>query len=290
MSGAEPFSFAAGLIADAGLKATALFVVGGVASHVLREGSAAQRHAVWAATFATIPLLVVFAAERGSAVALDAPWLARIWLLGAVLSSLPLVRGLVALTRLRRAARPDPHTRGLFYSDDLPGPLTWGLARPVILLPSAAAGWDPVRLRAALAHERAHVARRDWAVHIGAWAVCVLFWFHPLAWLAHRALAREAEHAADDAALAQGVRPSDYAALLVSLTSQASHRGALGAGSSLVASRVQAVLQSRSRSPRRVWVLTLALALGAGVASTVGAVPTWSHPPTALTCTPEPNP
>lgn len=289
MSGPEPLSAAAGLIADAGLKATALFVLGGGAAFLLRRGSAAQRHAVWAATFATAPLLLVFAAERWPAIALDAPWLAPTWLVGALIASLPLVRAMVELARLRRTARPHPQVTGLFYSDDLPGPVTWGLARPVIVLPSAATGWDPVRLRAALAHERAHVARRDWAVHIGAWAVCIVFWFHPLAWLARRSLAREAEHAADDAALAEGVRPSDYAGLLVSFTSQGSQRAALGAGSSLVASRVRAVLDQRSRSPRRGLVLTLALALGVGASSTLGAVPAWSHPSPPLTCTPEPT-
>ena len=287
MSGVEPVSLAAGLIADAGLKATALFAAGGVATVLLRSGSAAQRHAVWAATFAAMPLLGAVVAARGPAIAVDAPWLVAVWLIGALVASLPLVRGGLALGRLRRRARPVPQERGVFTSDALPGPLTWGLLRPVILLPSAAMGWSAERLQAALAHERAHIVRRDWAVHIGVWIVCILFWFHPLAWLARRALVCEAEQAADDAALAEGVRPSAYAGLLVSLSSPAVHPGALGAGLSQVAVRVQAVLQDRSRSPRRGWVLMVALALGVGVTATLGPLSVWSPPPPPLTCSPE---
>lgn len=290
MSGLEPLAIAAGLVADAGLKATALFVVGGAAAQLLRGGSAAQRHAVWTATFASLPLLVVSTLQRSSTLALDLPWLAPVWLCGAVLASLPLLRGLVSLRRLRRGARPHPHAEDLLYSDELTGPLTFGFVRPIILLPSAATGWDPVRLQAAINHERAHVARRDWAVHIAVWAVCVLFWFHPLAWLARRSLAQEAEHAADDAALAEGVRPSDYAGLLVSLTPPPVYRGALGAGSSMVANRVRAVLDSRSRSPRRGMVLAAALALCASVSAVAAPLPLWSRPPaSSLTCTPGPN-
>jgi len=290
VSGVEPVYLAAGLIADAGLKATALFAAGGVAALLLRGGSAAQRHAVWAATFAAIPLLVALVAARGPLIAVEAPWLVAVWLIGALVASLPLVRGGMALRRLWRRARPVPHERGLFTSDELPGPLTWGLLRPVIVLPSAAMGWSAERREAALAHERAHIVRRDWAVHIGVWLVCILFWFHPLAWLARRALVCEAEQAADDAALALGVRPSAYAGLLVSLSSPAAHPGALGAGVSQVAVRVQAVLQDRSRSPRRGWVLTVALALGAGLTATLGPLTVWSPTPPPLTCSPETMP
>src|SRR5690606_3376419 len=68
-----------------------------------------------------------------------------------------------------------------------------------------------------LAHELAHVARRDCALlAAGAW-VRAIGWFDPLAWIAVRRLRAHAEHAADDAVLAAGVRSSTYAAQLVGL-------------------------------------------------------------------------
>jgi hypothetical protein len=51
---------------------------------------------------------------------------------------------------------------------------------------------------------------------------------------------------------------------------------------------VYAVLDARRRSPGRRWALGLALALGAGAASTLGAWPTWTRPSDTLTCSPGP--
>jgi beta-lactamase regulating signal transducer with metallopeptidase domain len=162
--------------------------------------------------------------------------------------------------------------------------MTWGLLRPVVVFPERAETWPEEQLQAALAHEQAHIERRDWAVHIAAWAVASLFWFNPLLWLARGKLAREAEHAADDAVLAKGVRPSDYASLLVSLTYAATPRAALGVSSSLISQRVHAVLEPRPRSARRwpVWVLSLLL-LGLALPA-LGAWPTWAAPQDTLTC------
>jgi beta-lactamase regulating signal transducer with metallopeptidase domain len=294
MSGPDALSIAAGLIVDVGLKSTALLALGGLGALLLRGGSAAQRHAVWAGTFAALPLLGLAAAQRGPAIALDAPWVAPLWLAGAVLAALPLLRGVVALVRLRRAALPDPQEPGLLHSATVAGPVTWGLLRPVIVLPAGAAAWPAAQRAAALAHEQAHVRRHDWAIHMAVWAISALFWFNPLAWLARRALAQEAEHAADDAALAAGVRPSDYAGLLVSLTASGRHAAgtaaALGAGSSPLGRRVRAVLEARPRSPSRAWALGLALSLGGGAASALGAWPAWTRPPDTLTCSPGPTP
>ena len=174
-----------------------------------------------------------------------------------------------------------------YPKDAVAGPITWGLLRPVIVLPAAAGAWTEAQRAAALAHEQAHVARRDWAVHLGAWVVSALFWFHPLVWLARRALVREAEHAADDAALAQGTRPSAYAELLLALAGTPGPRAALGAAPSLLGQRVHAVLDGRSRSARRWPAWVVAGVLGGIGLPALGAWPTWAPTPEAeLTCAP----
>ncbi len=124
-------------------------------------------------------------------------------------------------------------------------------------------------------------------MHLVGWGLTALFWFHPLAWLAGRELAREAEHAADDAVLAQGIQPSDCATVLVSQARLDAPRAALGAGSSMVAARVHAVLGTRSRRPRR-WVAWMAAMPVASVTvPALGAWPTWTAPAASLTCLPE---
>lgn len=290
MSGPAELAIAAGVLVDSGLKATALLGVGWAAAALLRRGSAAQRHAVWACTLGALPLLPVFAWQRGPELALDAPWVVAVWAVGAALAAMPVVRGLIALAALRGSARRDPSAPGLLHSEHLTTPITWGLVRPVIVWPVAADTWSASHRAAALAHEQAHVARRDWAVHLVAWGVSALFWFHPLVWVARRALAREAEHAADDAVLAQGFAASDYASLLVSLAGTPTPASALGVGSSCVGGRVRAVLEPRSRSSRRWPAWALATALGLVGLPALGQWPTWSTPPEELTCSPGPNP
>ena len=61
---------------------------------------------------------------------------------------------------------------------------TWGLSRPCVLLPFDAERWDEPRIGVVLAHELAHVRRRDWLVQIASDIVRALFWFHPLFWVA----------------------------------------------------------------------------------------------------------
>ncbi len=96
-------------------------------------------------------------------------------------------------------------------------PATLGWRRPAILLGEVAQSWSDERLRTVFRHEIAHIRRADWIVQQAAWAVCSVLWFHPLAWIAYRALRLEAERAVDDAVLCSGVRPSTYTAELLAL-------------------------------------------------------------------------
>ena len=88
---------------------------------------------------------------------------------------------------------------------------TWGWRRPRILIPACALGWSDERVRTVLAHEIAHVARRDWLVQSMAETLRALLWWNPLAWLACRALRHDSELACDDAVLRCGVGPTAYA-------------------------------------------------------------------------------
>lgn len=103
--------------------------------------------------------------------------------------------------------------------------MTWGLFRPVVLLPQGSAGWSEQWLEAVLLHELAHVRRRDGVTQLLVEFVCAVYWFNPLVWVAARAVRAEAERAADDLVINSGVRPSTYAAGLLELAaSGAGHR------------------------------------------------------------------
>lgn len=96
-------------------------------------------------------------------------------------------------------------------------PMTWGVFRPVVLLPQEAEGWDDERRRVVLAHELAHVRRWDAATQWVAHLALLVYWFNPLVWIAVRRLREEREHACDDAVLEIGTRAADYAGHLLEI-------------------------------------------------------------------------
>ena len=95
--------------------------------------------------------------------------------------------------------------------------VTWGTIAPVILLPAGAGSWSTERIRLVLAHEMAHLARRDWIIQVLAEIVRAINWFNPLFWIASAQLRRESEHACDDIVLELGIGGTSYASHLVDL-------------------------------------------------------------------------
>ena len=147
--------------------------------------------------------------------------------------------------------------------------MTWGVLRPVVLLPFTWRTWSQQRLQFVLLHELAHVRRYDVAFQMFARVACAVYWFHPLAWWALGRLRVERESACDDCVVAAGRRPSDYAKQLVEIARThhfpATATAVAMARSSRLESRVRAVLdQARSHLPlsrgaARVFLVTAAL-------------------------------
>jgi uncharacterized protein (TIGR03435 family) len=104
--------------------------------------------------------------------------------------------------------------------EDVAAPLTCGIVRPTIVLPSQAITWADHEIKQALVHELEHIRRADWPVHIATRLVCAIYWFNPLAWIAWRQLSLEAERACDDAVLGIAERTA-YAQQLVTLARRA---------------------------------------------------------------------
>jgi carboxyl-terminal processing protease len=165
-------------------------------------------------------------------------WLVGLWAAGAVLTLLPAAAGLLSLRRLGRV--PGPVAAGaaeavlervagqlgltrsvrLVWSRERVMPMTWGVWRPVILLPDSAESWTEERLEMVILHELAHVKRGDFAIMMLACLARAWHWFNPLAWLACFRLRVEQEHACDDLALGRGLDPSCYAAHLLAVVAQ----------------------------------------------------------------------
>ncbi|MEZ4585191.1 MAG: M56 family metallopeptidase [Gemmatimonadales bacterium] len=178
-----------------------------------------------------------------------------------------------------RAAGSVPSRVRFRVSDDASVPLTYGILRPVVILPASGRQWPLSHRRDVLAHELAHVRRRDCLTHLLGRIACALHWYHPLAWLALSRIRLEREHACDDAVLSGGSLASGYAdALLVTARTMRGRPALAGAGlafarGSSLSERLRAVLDDGRRrgSPRPPALLALA-ALGLVATSAVATV------------------
>ena len=156
-------------------------------------------------------------------------------------------------------------------------PLTWGIWRPVVLLPKLARAWNEPMRRAVLLHELAHVQRGDVACQVLGRLTCVLYWFHPLAWFALRQLRQEREQACDDAVVQTGEKASDYAEQLLEVARLCcAPRGlslgvAMAEGSSIERRILSLFDSARSHDPltRRVAIVSVLV----GIAILCGLAP-----------------
>jgi GWxTD domain-containing protein len=113
---------------------------------------------------------------------------------------------------------------GFRESDRVRVPVTVGIIRPTIVLPADWREWPGSKLVAVLAHERAHVARRDPLRQFFASIYRAVAWFHPLAWWLRAKLTELAEEASDDAAIAAGEDRVKYAEMLLTFIERTPHR------------------------------------------------------------------
>jgi len=267
----------------------------------------ALRIEAWAAPApAALPPLALTASELALAIPADAalqPAAPTIWedptplvllayLGGLLMVGARLLAGLFLLRRWTRAGReiacpewlaaferarwaaPNGEALRLLVSDAVPSPLSWGWRRPVILIdPDTLA--EPEEAAAILAHEVAHVARRDWPVLMLTRLAAALFWFNPLVWLLEREVVQQAEEAADCEAAAS-VEPARYARTLLSwaqVNGRLIPANSIAPSGSALARRVRAILDGRLRErPSGSAVTAFAAMLCIAVAAPVAAM------------------
>nr|MDA3818451.1 M56 family metallopeptidase [Prolixibacteraceae bacterium] len=89
-----------------------------------------------------------------------------------------------------------------FFSPFVKSPLTIGAFKPVILFPVAAFTGLSVRdVEAILAHELAHIARRDYLFNIIQSVIGLIYFYHPGVWLVSSLINAERENSCDNIAI-----------------------------------------------------------------------------------------
>jgi beta-lactamase regulating signal transducer with metallopeptidase domain len=155
------------------------------------------------------------------------PWIALLWGLGTLLFLVRLAASYRWLRHLKKQSRvleaDIPASVGrrirVLESADVASPVAVGFLHPAVIVPRT---WgqqlDRRDLDHVIAHEFAHLIRRDDWMNLLGRAIEMVLWFHPLAWFILRRLAVERELACDAWVVHQTGDARAYAAMLLRLT------------------------------------------------------------------------
>lgn len=116
-----------------------------------------------------------------------------VWVAGMALMG---VYAMISYFRVRHRVKASvEEEKGIWVCDYIDMPFILGLFRPRIYLPSEMAKQDRAYV---LAHEKAHLKRKDhWWKPFG-FLLLSIYWFNPLSWIAYICLCRDIEMACDE--------------------------------------------------------------------------------------------
>ncbi len=181
------------------------------------------------------------------------------WLIGM---GVLLLYALVSWWRLRRRVAAAVRYRdNIFQSEHVDSPFVLGVFQPRIYLPFQ---MDAQDMEQVIAHERAHIARKDhWWKPLG-FLLLTIHWFNPLLWYAYTLFCRDMELACDERVIRDmdSERRADYVQALVACSVNR-RMPALAFGEVGVKERVQSVMNYQK--PAR-WVAAFAVLVCAVVA------------------------
>ena len=220
------------------------------------------------------------------------PWLVFAWSCGVLVLSARLLGGLwwVQWLRRRNTRAVEPTVAAVGYdlkqrmgirqavrwleSSRVSVPMVIGWIKPVVLVPAGMlCCLSPAELESVLAHELAHIRRRDYLVNLLQTAVETVLFYHPAVWWISHRVRIEREHCCDDRAIATcGDRLTLVRALVHLEQTRAPGLAAAANGGSLL-QRVQRLLGSPTQqrfAPSRWSVTAVLLAVLALAATNLG--------------------
>lgn len=100
-----------------------------------------------------------------------------------------------ALLLKRRVSLSVPCGENVRKGEAVESPFVFGILRPRIYIPY---GLDKVTEECVLAHERAHIKRKDHLIKPFGFLLLSVYWFNPLVWVAYVLLCRDIEYACDE--------------------------------------------------------------------------------------------
>lgn len=148
-------------------------------------------------------------------------------------------------------------------SDMITSPLTYGISKPVILLPSNTDYSDEATLKYILYHEYTHIWRFDTLLKLILTAALCVHWFNPFVWLMYILANRDIELSCDESVvrnITTGANPkADYARTLITLAEK-KNLLTLGVsfsrnahfGRNIMKERIKSIMKIKRRSLPRI--------------------------------------
>ncbi len=174
-------------------------------------------------TFSVLPAQDVAVQTVAKALPTIGPIVLWIWACGAIAGLAWLLAGAYRVRQMRRRSTPASLApdvdemrialapRAEFrWSDDVQQPVTFGVRRPVVLLPRRFNELTHDAKRAVACHELLHIKRRDWLWTVLEAHVRALFWFHPAVWWLLDRVQLLREQVIDQLVVERTSTPRDY--------------------------------------------------------------------------------
>lgn len=178
-----------------------------------------------------------------------------VWLMGMILLLLYTV---IRYGRLQHKLRTAVRLRdNIYQSEHIASPFVMGICRPRIYIPYSL---DDKTLPQVLAHEQAHIHRKDHWWKLLGFVLLSVYWFHPLLWVAYILLCRDIELACDEKVI-HSLTPDERADYTQALVNCSAPRRTITAcpiafGEINVKARVRSVLHYRKPA---FWIVGIAL-------------------------------
>lgn len=152
----------------------------------------------------------------------------------------------------------------IYFCDTIATPFVFGIIKPKIYLPS---GMDEGQTECVIAHETAHLKRKDHWWKTLAFLLLSVYWFHPLLWISYLLFSKDVERASDERVI-RDMDPEarkNYAEVLVSCSLQKRRMYAcpLAFGEVGVKNRVKSVLNYKKPA---FWTVAVTVVAGIAVA------------------------
>ena len=185
-----------------------------------------------------------------------------VWIIGILLLA---TYTIISYQRLNRKVDTAVHYKdNIFQSENVSSPFVLGIIKPRIYLPFNMNGQD---LEHVVAHEQAHICRKDhWWKPLG-FFLLTIHWFNPLIWWAYVLLCRDIELACDEKVIKglSNEQRADYTQALVACSVNRRMIAAcpLAFGEVGVKERVKSVMNYKKPA---FWVIIIAVNVCVGVA------------------------